>query len=288
MGFPAADICANRNKRESDIVTENRKSIFITGGASGLGREVARFFAGKGWFVGIADVNDIGTAETAAMLPSGQSSTHHLDVTDRQQWAQAMADFVTRTNGTVDVLFNNAGVGSGGAIQDMTDADIDRQIAINFTGVVNGIRAVFPYLRRGSCVLNTSSAAGIYGVGGLSIYSATKFAVRGLTESHDIEWAPLGIKSRSLMPGFIDTNIISAVADGSNMTGKERLEAAGIPVSPIEIIGPAAWAAVHGNKVHTTVNKMAKQLAFAARWFPGRLRNRSTGLVEGLDKVVSS
>ena len=269
-------------------MADKRKSIFITGGASGLGREVARYFAGKGWFVGIADVNDAGAAETAAMLPAGQSSTHHLDVTDRDQWAKALADFVAHTGGTVDVLFNNAGIGAGGAIQEMTDADIDRQIAINFTGVVSGIRAVFPYLRRGSCVLNTSSAAGIYGVGGLSVYSATKFAVRGLTESHDIEWAPLGIKSRSLMPGFIDTNIISAVADGSNMTGKERLEAAGIPVSPVEIIGPAAWEAVHGNKVHTTVNKMAKQLAFAARWFPGRLRNRSTGLIEGLDTIVSS
>ena len=87
---------------------------------------------------------------------------------------------------------------------------------------------------------------------------------------------------------LIDTNIISAVAEGSNMSGKERLEAAGIPVSPVAIIGPAAWDAIHGNKVHTTVNKMAKQLAFAARWFPSRLRNRSTGLVEGLDKVVSS
>ena len=269
-------------------MSNNRKSIFITGGASGLGREVARYFAGKGWFVGIADVNDAGTAETAAMLPAGQSSTHHLDVTDRAQWANALTDFVTHTDGTIDVLFNNAGIGAGGAIQDITDDDIDRQIAINFTGVVSGIRAVFPYLRRGSCVLNTSSAAGIYGVGGLSVYSATKFAVRGLTESHDIEWQPLGIKSRSLMPGFIDTNIINAVADGSNMSGKERLEAAGIPVSPVEIIGPAAWAAVHGKKVHTTVNSMAKQVAFAARWFPSRLRNQSTGLVGGLDKIVGS
>ena len=269
-------------------MAESRKNIFITGAASGLGREVARYFAGKGWFIGLADINDAGLTETAAMLPSGQSSQHHLDVTNREQWASALADFVTHTGGTVDVLFNNAGVGNGGPIHEMTDEDIDRQIAINFRGVVSGIRAVFPYLRRGSCVLNTSSAAGIYGVGNLSIYSATKFAVRALTESHDIEWRALGIKSRSLMPGFIDTNIIGAVAEGSNMTGKERLEAAGIPVSPVEIIGPAAWQAVHGNKVHTTVNKMAKQLAFAARWFPGRLRNQSAGLLEGLDDVVKN
>jgi NAD(P)-dependent dehydrogenase (short-subunit alcohol dehydrogenase family) len=269
-------------------MAESRKSIFITGGASGLGREVARHFANKGWFVGIADVNDAGSAQTAAMLPAGQSSQHHLDVTNREQWTKAIADFVAQTGGTIDVLFNNAGVGAGGPIQDMTDEEIDRQIAINFRGVVNGIRAAFPHLKRGSCVLNTSSAAGIYGVANLSIYSATKFAVRALTESHDIEWRELGIKSRSLMPGFIDTNIIGAVAEGSNQTGKERLEAAGIMVSPVEIIGPAAWNAVHGNKVHTTVNKMAKQLAFAARWFPGRLRSQSAGLMEGLEDAVKS
>ena len=152
--------------------------------------------------------------------------------------------------GKIDVLFNNAGIGSGGAIQDMADSDIDLQIAINLTGVINGIRAGFEYLKNtpDSCVLNTSSAAGIYGVGGLSVYSATKFAVRGLTESHDIEWRELGIKSRSLMPGFIDTNIIGNIGPGSNQTGKEKLESAGIEVSPVEIIGPAAWQAVHGQQ----------------------------------------
>ena len=142
-------------------------------------------------------------------------------------------------------------------------------------------------LTPGSCVLNTASAAGIYGSAGLSVYSATKFAVRGLTEAHDIEWRDLGIKSRSLMPGFIDTNIIGAVDPGSNQTGKERLLEAGIEVSPVSIIGPAAWEAVHGDKVHTTVNKTAKQLAFAARWFPGRLRKRLS-LMQGIETVVKN
>jgi NAD(P)-dependent dehydrogenase (short-subunit alcohol dehydrogenase family) len=268
-------------------MSDGRKSIFVTGAASGLGREVSRYFASKGWFIGLADVNYAGLQETAAMLPASQWSAHRLDVTDRAQWKTAVTDFVAQTGGTIDVLFNNAGVGSGGPIQDMTDEDIDRMIAINLTGVINGIRAGFPYLKRGSCVLNTSSAAGIYGSAGLSVYSATKFAVRGLTEAHDIEWREQGIKSRSLMPGFIDTNIISAVAEGSNQTGKERLMAAGIPVSPVSIIGPAAWDAVHGDKVHTTVNKTAKQLAFAARWFPNRLR-KQLGLMQGIETVVQN
>lgn len=266
------------------------KSIFITGGASGLGREVARHFAAKGWFVGIADVNGAGMAETAAMLPAGQSSIHKLDVTDRAQWKAAIADFAKHTGGQMTVLFNNAGIGTGGPIQDMTDEDIDRMIAINLTGVISGTRAAFDLLKNtpNACVLYTSSAAGIYGSAGLSVYSATKFAVRGLAEAHDIEWRALGIKSRSLMPGFIDTNIIGNINPGSNMTGKEMLQSAGIEVSPVEIIGQAAWDAIHGNKVHTTVNKMAKQLAFAARWFPNRLRKNLSGLSKGLEGAVGS
>jgi NAD(P)-dependent dehydrogenase (short-subunit alcohol dehydrogenase family) len=264
------------------------KSIFITGAASGLGREVARYFANVGWFVGLADVNEPGLAETAALLPQGMSSTHRLDVTDRAQWKKAVADFAEHTGGHMTVLFNNAGIGSGGPIQDMTDEEIDRMIAINLTGVISGTRACFDLLKNtpDACVLYTSSAAGIYGSANLSVYSATKFAVRGLAEAHDIEWRKLGIKSRSLMPGFIDTNIISGViTPGSNMTGKEKLQSAGVEVSPVAIIGPAAWEAIHGNNVHTTVNKTARHLAFSARWFPNRLRKQlglMTGFADGV------
>ena len=259
-----------------------QKTIFITGGASGLGREVGRYFAEKGWFVGIADINDKGMTESAALLPEGQSSIHRLDVTDRAQWKQAVSEFGAITGGTMNVLFNNAGIGEGGPIQEMTDEAIDLMIAINFTGVISGTRACFEMLKStpDSCVLYTASAAGIYGVADLSVYSATKFAVRGLAESHDIEFRKYGIKSRSLMPGFVDTNIISDVAEGTNQTGKERLEEAGVLVSPVTIIGPAAWEAVHGEKIHTPVNKMAKQLAFAARWMPGRLRKQQAQLAD--------
>ena len=266
-----------------------QKTIFITGAASGLGREVGRYFAGKGWFVGIADVNEAGMAETAALLPEGQSSIHRLDVTDRAQWKQAVADFGAITGGVMTVLFNNAGIGEGGPVQEMTDEAIDLMIAINFTGVISGTRACFDMLKNtpDSCVLYTASAAGIYGVADLSVYSATKFAVRGLAESHDIEFRKYGIKSRSLMPGFIDTNIISNVVEGTNQSGKQRLEEAGVMVSPVSIIGPAAWEAVHGNKVHTPVNKMARQLAFSARWMPGRVRKQAVSLASNLGDVLA-
>lgn len=251
-----------------------RKAIFITGGGSGIGRAVARHFAGQGWFVGIADVNRAGIDETAALLPDGASSRHMMDVRDRDQWKAALDEFATASGGRLDVLFNNAGIGSGGQYMDMDPAEADRLIAVNFGGVVNGIYAALPLLKAtpGSAILNTGSASGFYGVAGLAVYSATKFAVRGLTEALEIEFAKHGIKVRSLMPGFIDTPLLDATIGGTNHTAREGVKAAGLEFTPVERVAEAAWAAVHGGPLHTPVGRTARRLTFAARWMPGRLR----------------
>lgn len=254
-----------------------RKAIFITGGGSGIGRAVARHFAGQGWFVGIADVNAQGIDETAALLPEGASSRHVMDVRDRDQWKAALDAFAAVSGGRLDVLFNNAGIGSGGQYLDMAPAEADRLIAINFGGVVNGVYAAMPLLRAtpGSAILNTGSASGFYGVAGLAVYSATKFAVRGLTEALEIEFAKYGIKVRSLMPGFIDTPLLDQVSADSNEPARERLSESGFEIAPVERVAEAAWQAVHGDRVHTPVGKMAKRLSMLARWFPGLIIRQS-------------
>jgi NAD(P)-dependent dehydrogenase (short-subunit alcohol dehydrogenase family) len=260
------------------------KTIFITGGASGIGRAVAHYFGERGWFVGLADINDTGMEETAAGLPQGQFSIHRLDVTDRAQWKAAIAAFSERTGGRMDVLFNNAGIGVGGPLQEMSDEDIDRSIAINFTGVIDGTRAAFEMLRDtpDSCILTTSSAAGIYGAAGLVVYSGTKFAVRALTEGLDIEFRPYGIRSRALMPSFIETPILDGPLVGGNSSVRDMIAEAGLEITPVQEVAEAAWKAVHGDKIHTTVGKTAKKLAFAARWTPGRLR-KSLGMARSVD-----
>ncbi len=254
-----------------------RKAIFITGGGSGIGRAVARHFAAQGWFVGLADVNAAGIDETAAMLPEGAASRHVMDVRDRDQWAAALDTFARESGSRLDVLFNNAGIGTGSPFIDMPPAEADRLIAINFGGVVNGIYAALPLLRAtpGSAILNTGSASGFYGVAGLAVYSATKFAVRGLTEALEIEFAKHGIKVRSLMPGFIDTPLLDQVSADSNEPARSRLSASGFEIVPAERVAEAAWQAVHGDKVHVTVGKMAKRLQRLARWFPGLIARQS-------------
>lgn len=260
----------------TDTAPTARKAIFISGGGSGIGRATARLFAGRGWFVGIGDINQAGMEETKGLLPAGMCSTHRLDVREREQWQRALGEFATASGGRMDVLFNNAGVGLGGLFDALSPEDADFVIDVNFRGVMNGIYLGLPLLRAtpGSCILNTGSASGFYGTPGLSIYSASKFAVRAMTEALDIEFAGEGIKVRSLMPGFIDTPLLQQAVPGSNETSRDRVVQAGLEFTPVEQVAQAAWDAVHGDKVHTPVGKTAKRLAFATRWLPGRLRKQ--------------
>ncbi len=257
------------------------KYIFITGGASGIGREVARYFAQRGWFVGLADVNAKGMEETAAMLPAGMSSLHSLDVRSREQWTSALDAFAETSGGKLHVLFNNAGVGIGGLLEEHSEDDIEKLIDINFKGVVYGAHIAHKYLKAtpGSCLLNTSSASGIYGSAGLSVYSATKFAVRGLTEALDIEWGPDGVRVRALLPSFIDTPLLDGPVARTNKSSRDNVKAAGLEIAPVAIVAKAAWNAVHDAKnVHSYVGPTAKKLAFAAKWMPGSIRKRG-GLI---------
>lgn len=249
------------------------KAIFITGGGSGIGRATAQLFAGKGWFVGLADVNAAGMAETAALLPDGGSSSHILDVRDRAAWDVVLAEFAALTGGRIDLLFNNAGIGTGGQLEAMSTVDLDRLIDINLKGVLYGAQAGLKYLRAtpGSALVNTSSAAGLYAGPSMSGYAATKFAVRAVTESLDQEWARYGIKVRAIMPGFIDTPLLDGNVAGSNRSMRAAVSAQGLEFTPVEQVAQAVWDAAHGRRVLLPVGKTARKIAFLSRWFPGVL-----------------
>ncbi|MBN8502155.1 MAG: SDR family oxidoreductase [Sphingomonadales bacterium] len=255
------------------------KTIFITGGASGIGRAVALKFGGQGWFVGIADINEAGARETAAMLPVGRSAVHKLDVRDRAAWDGALAQCASANGGRIDAVFNNAGIPLGGNLIENSAAEIERCLDINLKGVLFGAQAAHPWLKAsgpGSCLLNTASAAGIYGTPGASVYSATKFGVRAITESLDAEWAADGIKVCDLMPGFIDTPLIDMNPNASsNEDIRSRVLEAGLEITPVSDVAEAAWKAVHGSQLHNRVGKTAHRLAFAARWLPGQLRKQT-------------
>ncbi len=255
------------------------KAMLVTGGGSGIGRAVAQVFSARGWRVGLADIDAQGLHATAALLPADRTSTHVMDVRDPSEWEEVLADFARVSDGRLDVLFNNAGIAAGGPFAEIGLDAIDRVIDVNFRGMTYGARMAYPYLKAtpDACLLNTASASAIYGSAGLAIYSATKFAVRGLTEALDGEWAAEGIRVRSLMPSFIDTNLLSAPIPGTKYTARDLVVRRKMEFTPVEVVAEKAWAAAHGDRVHTVVGKTAARMAFAARWMPGRLRAMMRG-----------
>lgn len=183
-------------------------SIFISGAAQGIGAAVARLFIQRGHKVGLYDLN----AEKAAQLAQslGENATSgFLDVSDYKSWQTALADFVS-WSGELNILVNNAGILYSGPFEETQIQHHHRTTQININGVLNGCHAAFPYLKnsRFARVINLSSASAIYGQADLVSYSASKFAVRGITEGLDIEWQKYAIRVLDVMPLFVKTEMV--------------------------------------------------------------------------------
>lgn len=204
-----ADMPRNRSRLRTANLTD--KVAVITGAGSGIGRELALLCGGRGADLALCDINDSGLADTVATARSlgARVLSVHVDVSD----AEAMSNFAQETLdhfGRVDLLINNAGVGLVGGFLDTSVKDWDWLVGINLMGVVHGCNAFLPTMidaGRGGHVLNLSSAAGLLANPQLTAYSATKFAVLGLSEALRMELAPHRIGVTAVCPGVINTAI---------------------------------------------------------------------------------
>ncbi len=191
------------------------KVVAITGAGSGIGRATALLLAQRGSHLALSDIDAASVAETAAVCRAlgVQVTSCRLDVADRQA-VYDWADECARTFGHVHVIINNAGVALGATVEDMSYADFEWLMNINFWGVVYGTKAFLPHLRTAGegHVVNISSVFGLIGVPTQSAYNAAKFAVKGFTESLReelaIEGAPIGVTC--VHPGGIKTNIAAS------------------------------------------------------------------------------
>lgn len=177
----------------------------VTGAARGIGAASAALLAAEGARVAVCDINE---ADGKQLAESIGGTFYRLDVTDENDWADAAAG-ISSDLGPVTVLVNNAGVGTGGTIRDTTTRDWHRVMAINVDGPFFGMREVSPQMAEagGGVIVNVSSVAGLVGSPGIAAYSASKWALRGLTKVAALEFADDNIRVLSVHPGVVRTPI---------------------------------------------------------------------------------
>ncbi|MCY4656056.1 MAG: SDR family NAD(P)-dependent oxidoreductase [Gammaproteobacteria bacterium] len=190
------------------------KVAFITGGASGIGRAMARSFAGAGMKVVVCDIEESALEDFREEFKGSNAEVLAIqaDVTDRDSM-EAAANAAEERFGKVHVLCNNAGVAVTGPVDTMSYKDWDWVLDVNLNGVVNGIVTFLDRIKahgEGGHIVNTSSMAGQVGIRGMSVYNASKFAVLGMSESMALELSEHNIGVSALCPGLVNTNIFTS------------------------------------------------------------------------------
>lgn len=199
----------------------------VTGAGSGMGRCLAQQLAAMGSSLALADVSEKGLQETAALLAGakGRVTRHIVNVAEEAQ-VKGFAKEVEAQHGRATVVFNNAGVALLGHLEEISLQDFRWLMDINFWGVVYGVTYFLPLLKkekRGH-IVNTSSLLGLFGAAGQGAYCASKFAVRGFTESlhHELLGTPIGVTC--VHPGFVRTQIAERAKMGERASTNLREE----------------------------------------------------------------
>ena len=259
------------------MTAHSSPTVFISGAAAGIGRATAVLFAQRGYRVGAYDVDLAGLASLRdeISIRGGDIAIGQLDVSSAEDWALQLEAF-TGPSRRLDVLVNNAGVLSHGRFEEIGLQTQRRIVDVNVYGTMAGLHTAFPYLRdtRGAQVVNLCSASAIYGQPEMATYSASKFAVRGLTEALELEWRRYGIRVIAMWPLFVQTPMV----DGVQTNATRRL---GVHLSA-EDVAKSIYAATHSTpsrlpKVHYPVGRQTKVLAGLAQMSPNwasRLLNK--------------
>jgi len=263
------------------------KSIFITGAGSGMGREGAKLFHANGWRVGAVDRNGDGLAALSQELGDERLWTRVVDVTDKAALDGALADFCAgNSDAGLDMMWNNAGIGESGWFEDVPHDAAMRVVEVNFKAVLTGAYGALPYLKKtpGSLMFSTSSSSATYGMPRIAVYSSTKHAVKGLTEALAVEWQRHGVRVADVLPGLIDTAILTTTTNhsddvGSTMSAEELRATAPkkgmFRLMPATSVAEAAWQAYHHpRRLHWYVPKSIRLIDVLKGLSPEFMRGR--------------
>jgi NAD(P)-dependent dehydrogenase (short-subunit alcohol dehydrogenase family) len=249
----------------------------VTGAAGGIGRALARRLAAEGAALALADLDEGALAEVASELTEEgrEVSTHAVDVSDAARVAEFAREVEAR-HGRADALVNNAGVALIGDVEEVSLADIEWLMGVNFWGVVHGVKHFLPLLRRQpeSYLVNVSSIFGVVAPPGQAAYCASKFAVRGFTEALRHELEGTGVRVSCVHPGGVKTDIARKARAGADAApGKHERESERFERLSITTPERAAERIVNGmlrGEARILVGRDASQIDLIQRLLPAR------------------
>jgi NAD(P)-dependent dehydrogenase (short-subunit alcohol dehydrogenase family) len=241
-----------------------RKSILITGAASGIGRATARLFASKGWYIGALDLNREELEPLEDEIGKDNCLLLVCDITEAESYREEIEKFVSRTGEKLHALFNCAGVLWMGKNETIELKNQLKTIDVNLKGAITGINLALPYLKRAeeAVIISMSSNAAIYGVPELAVYSASKFGIRALTEALNLELEEYGITVSDIMAPYVNTPMLEKAE-----TLAHSIEKTGIALEA-EDVAEVVYKAVQGKKVHWKAHYSTSSLEFLARILP--------------------
>ena len=265
--------------------------VAITGAGSGIGRALAVQCAQEGALLALSDVSEKALQETSELcLPHTKDvACDVVDVSQRDEiynWAQSTAERFGRVN----VIINNAGVSLNASVEGMTDSDFDWQMDINFWGVTHGTRAFLPYLKQAEWghVVNISSLFGLISMLNQAAYNASKFAVRGFTESLRIELMleKSSVSASCVHPGGIQTNIVNSsriLGQAGPQFSAEQQKAEfnkKLAITTAEDAANIILSGMKKNKSRILVGKDAKVIDLLQRFMPERYQGIVVKMME--------
>lgn len=229
------------------------KNILITGAASGIGRSTAQYFASKGWYVGLYDVNISGLETLSREIGNRNCCYKVMDVSSISSVKNAVEHFSKKTGGVMNVLFNNAGIIRMGPMDSINIGDSHKIIEVNLKGILNCIYASLNLLKTtdDSCIINMSSASSLYGTANMAVYSATKAAVSSLTESLNLEFKKYGIFITDVRAPFVETPLLEQKSQAPS------IKKLGINLTPAEV-ARVVYKSVKRKKVHNNTRGIMK------------------------------
>lgn len=248
------------------------KTIVVTGGGNGMGRELTLLLLHKGARVAAVDMNEAALADTMALAVehADRLSTHVLNITDREA-VLALPDVVIQVHGAVDGIINNAGIIQRFVkINDLEFKDMERVFNVNFWGAVNVTKAFLPHLlkRPEAHIVNTSSMGGFLPVPGQTAYGASKAAVKLFTEGLRSELLSTNVHVTVVFPGAIETNI--SANSGVTMTAEAPADAPKIKMTKPAVAAEIIVDGMQKNKYRVLVGSDAKTMDFLCRLMPDR------------------